>query len=119
MTNAEIEQHVDTSDEWIRERTGIVERFLADDEPTSHMAVEWPNRWSIRAVSIRSVSISDSCDSYAGYVFPSCCVHCSRRYWSGAWAYDLSAAQAFFRSHRFAVYTEWHHRALWLLAQTR
>ena len=31
VTNAEIEQHVDTSDEWIRERTGIVERrFLTD-----------------------------------------------------------------------------------------
>ena len=41
VTNAEIEQYVDTSDEWIRERTGIVERrFLTDDEPTSRMAAE-------------------------------------------------------------------------------
>ena len=38
MTNAELERMVDTSDAWIRERTGIVERRIAPDEmSTTHM----------------------------------------------------------------------------------
>ena len=32
LTNAELERMVDTSDAWIRERTGIVERRIADDD---------------------------------------------------------------------------------------
>lgn len=39
MTNRELEQMVDTSDEWIRTRTGIAERRIAaPDESTSDMA---------------------------------------------------------------------------------
>jgi 3-oxoacyl-[acyl-carrier-protein] synthase III len=40
VPNAEFERLVDTSDEWIRERTGIAERhFAADGETTSDLAV--------------------------------------------------------------------------------
>ncbi len=40
LTNADLERLVDTSDEWIRERTGIKERRIAaDDECTSDMAL--------------------------------------------------------------------------------
>ncbi len=39
LTNADLEQMVDTSDEWIRTRTGIVERRILDDGlGASHMA---------------------------------------------------------------------------------
>ena len=39
VTNFDLEQMVDTSDEWIRERTGIKERRIAhDDVPVSHLA---------------------------------------------------------------------------------
>jgi 3-oxoacyl-[acyl-carrier-protein] synthase-3 len=39
LTNADIEKIVDTSDEWIRDRTGIRERHIAaDDETTGDMA---------------------------------------------------------------------------------
>ncbi|MFA8439150.1 beta-ketoacyl-ACP synthase III [Pueribacillus sp. YX66] len=39
LTNAELEKMVDTSDEWIRTRTGIEERRIAsDDIQSSHMA---------------------------------------------------------------------------------
>jgi 3-oxoacyl-[acyl-carrier-protein] synthase-3 len=39
MTNADLEQFVDTNDEWIRTRTGIEERrFAAEDIDTSDMA---------------------------------------------------------------------------------
>ena len=41
VTNAEFEKLVDTSDEWIRERTGIRERHIAaPGETTSDLAVE-------------------------------------------------------------------------------
>jgi 3-oxoacyl-[acyl-carrier-protein] synthase-3 len=40
MTNKDLENKVETSDEWIRSRTGIEERRIAgDDMDTSHMAV--------------------------------------------------------------------------------
>lgn len=41
VTNAELEQHLDTSDEWIVRRTGIRERrFLAADAPLAELAAE-------------------------------------------------------------------------------
>lgn len=41
LTNLELEQQMDTSDEWIRTMTGIEERRIAgDDQDTSHMARE-------------------------------------------------------------------------------
>src|SRR3954465_2277329 len=41
VTNEELSQVVDTSDEWIRERTGIRQRRqAADDQPVSELAVE-------------------------------------------------------------------------------
>lgn len=40
LTNEDLEKKVDTSDEWIRTRTGIEERRIAGaDEDTSHMAL--------------------------------------------------------------------------------
>ena len=40
LTNAELTEIVDTTDEWIRERTGIRERRIAaDDQATSDLAV--------------------------------------------------------------------------------
>ncbi len=39
LSNADLEKMVDTSDEWIRERTGMVERRIArDDQATSDLA---------------------------------------------------------------------------------
>ena len=41
MTNAEVEQIIDTSDEWIQSRTGILERrVVAEGEATSHMGIK-------------------------------------------------------------------------------
>ncbi|MCF7676506.1 MAG: ketoacyl-ACP synthase III [Akkermansiaceae bacterium] len=45
LTNAELAERVDTSDEWILSRTGIRERRIArDDEFTSHMATHAARR---------------------------------------------------------------------------
>ncbi|MGZ9097742.1 MAG: beta-ketoacyl-ACP synthase III [Micavibrio sp.] len=41
VTNADLEKIMDTSDEWIVQRTGIRQRHIAaDDETTAHMAIE-------------------------------------------------------------------------------
>jgi 3-oxoacyl-[acyl-carrier-protein] synthase-3 len=41
MTNADLEKIVDTSDEWIRTRTGVERRhFAADDQTTSSLCIE-------------------------------------------------------------------------------
>jgi 3-oxoacyl-[acyl-carrier-protein] synthase-3 len=45
VTNADLSKFVDTSDEWIVERTGIRQRHQArDDQPTSDLAVEAARR---------------------------------------------------------------------------
>ena len=44
LTNAELARRIDTSDEWIVQRTGIRERHIAaEDEFTSHLAVKAAN----------------------------------------------------------------------------
>ncbi len=40
LTNFDLEKMVDTSDEWIRQRTGIEVRHIAEDEPTSALAAK-------------------------------------------------------------------------------
>ncbi len=41
MTNADLEKIVDTTDEWIRTRTGVERRHVcAEDQPTSDMCIE-------------------------------------------------------------------------------
>ena len=40
MTNADIEKIVDTTDEWIVDRTGIRQRHIATDETTNSLALE-------------------------------------------------------------------------------
>ena len=45
VTNADLAKFVDTSDEWIQERTGIKQRHRSrDDEPTSDLATEAARR---------------------------------------------------------------------------
>lgn len=45
ITNADLEDMVDTSDEWIRQRTGIVERRIADDDTaTSDLSIRAARR---------------------------------------------------------------------------
>ncbi|MDG4656662.1 ketoacyl-ACP synthase III [Ectobacillus antri] len=57
VTNADLEKIVDTSDEWVRTRTGIEERRIADDAVnTSHMAVE-AAREAIRDAGISAEQI--------------------------------------------------------------
>ena len=44
VTNDDLSKIMDTSDEWIRTRTGIRERHLVKDETTADMAIEAAKR---------------------------------------------------------------------------
>lgn len=96
LTNAELEQRVDTSDTWIRDRTGIAERRIAaDDESCSDLAL---------AAARKALDMAD-CDPgeidmivigtcTPDRVFPStaCLVQRELGMRSGTVAFDLSAA---------------------------
>lgn len=57
VSNEELAQSVDTSDEWIRGRTGIQNRYIADDsETTSSLAIE-ASRKAIEAAGIEASDI--------------------------------------------------------------
>lgn len=94
LTNFDFEKIVDTSDEWIRTRTGIVERRIADpDVATSDMAYEA----SLRALEAASVDPIDVDGIILGtvtpdYFFPStACLLQSRIGAKKGFAFDLSA----------------------------
>ena len=56
LTNAELAKKVDTTDEWIRKRTGIEQRHIAaDGEKTSELALAA----SKRAIASAGISVSD------------------------------------------------------------
>ncbi len=57
LTNFDLEKMVDTSDEWIRQRTGIVERRIADDDiATSDLSVH-ASRLAIKKAQIDPLDI--------------------------------------------------------------
>ncbi|GGC21752.1 3-oxoacyl-[acyl-carrier-protein] synthase 3 [Novosphingobium marinum] len=57
VSNAELSERVDTSDEWIVERTGIHNRYIADaDETTSTLAIE-ASRKAILTAGVEASSI--------------------------------------------------------------
>ena len=57
VTNFDIEKMVDTSDEWIRQRTGIVERRIAEDDvATSDLCIH-AARWAIKNAHIDPLDI--------------------------------------------------------------
>jgi 3-oxoacyl-[acyl-carrier-protein] synthase III len=95
LTNHELEQMVDTNDQWITERTGIRERHIADPEiATSDMAIAAAKC----ALAMRGVDASDLdailvCTVTPDHMFPStaCLVqHAIGAH--GAWGFDLIAA---------------------------
>ena len=59
MTNDDLAKIIDTSDEWIRERTGIRQRHIADEhELTSDLGIAASSRRSFAPASTPSISIS-------------------------------------------------------------
>jgi 3-oxoacyl-[acyl-carrier-protein] synthase-3 len=99
MTNKDFEAIVDTSDEWIRERTGIKRRHIAaDDETTSDMALQA----ALQALEMAKVNKADIdliiiATTTPDKVFPStACIVQRRLGISGFAAFDVHAACAGF-----------------------
>lgn len=57
MTNKELEQMVDTSDEWIRERTGIEERRIAAEGETTCDLAEQASRQALEMAGITGADL--------------------------------------------------------------
>jgi 3-oxoacyl-[acyl-carrier-protein] synthase III len=95
MTNADLEKIVDTSDEWIRTRTGIEERRVVEPgTPTSELAV----RAARQALELRGVAPSELdliivATVTPDMVFPAtACIIQDKLRATKAWGFDISAA---------------------------
>ena len=95
LTNADLERMVDTSDEWIRTRTGIRERRIAaEGECTSDMGAEAARRALANAgLSAEDVEAIYVATCTPDMVFPSTACLIQAAIGAGrAYGYDLSAA---------------------------
>lgn len=99
VTNHHLAEFVDTSDEWIMQRTGIRQRhFAADDEFTSHMAT----KACVQALNNANI-VTDDVDAIVlgtctpDHVFPSTAVHVQKQLGiTRGFAYDVAAVCAGF-----------------------
>src|SRR5213594_1613532 len=95
LTNADLEKIVDTSDEWIRTRTGIRQRHVAEPgTPTSELAA----RAARMALEKRGIGADELDLIIIGTVTPdtlfpaTACVVQDKIQAKKAWAFDISAA---------------------------
>jgi 3-oxoacyl-[acyl-carrier-protein] synthase-3 len=94
MTNAEFAARLDTSDAWIRERTGIVQRHIADNTQTSSdLALEASNQaLQAAGVAAQEIDLIIVATSTPDYVFPStACLLQAKLGVRGSTAFDLQA----------------------------
>ena len=96
LTNADLEKMVDTTDEWIRTRTGILERrILKDpDKATSFMATEACREvLEKRGIGPEEIDLIIVATVTPDMVFPAtACLVQDQLGASKAWGFDLSAA---------------------------
>lgn len=94
MDNHELAGMVDTSDEWIRERTGIIRRHIAESETTSYMAVQASARAVEQSgIPAEEIELIIAASSSSETVFP--CMACEIQkeiHAVNAAGYDLNAA---------------------------
>jgi 3-oxoacyl-[acyl-carrier-protein] synthase III len=95
LTNADLEKMVDTSDEWIRSRTGIVNRHIVEPgTPTSEIA----SRAAQDALRRRGIDASEVDLIIVATITPdmsfpaTACIVQDKIKASRAWGFDLSAA---------------------------
>ena len=95
LTNQDLEKMVDTNNEWILSRTGIVERHMASpDIATSDMAVEAARiALAERGIEASELDAIIVCSVTPDMFFPAtACLVQDRLGAKGAWGFDLSAA---------------------------
>jgi 3-oxoacyl-[acyl-carrier-protein] synthase-3 len=96
LTNADLEKMVDTTDEWIRSRTGIETRHILKEEGkgTSDMAVEAVNGLlEKRGLTAEDIDLLICATVTPDMVFPATAnVICDKIGAKNAWGFDLGAA---------------------------
>ncbi|MBL8178694.1 MAG: ketoacyl-ACP synthase III [Bryobacterales bacterium] len=95
LTNKDLETMVETSDDWIMERTGIRERHILPKEyATSDMAVEAARAaLALRGVEATSIDALIVCTVTPDMFFPAtACLVQDKIGAKGAWGFDLIAA---------------------------
>lgn len=95
LTNADLEKMVDTTNEWILERTGIRERHIADPEiATSDMALNAARiALEERGTTAEDVDAIILCTVTPDHMFPStACIVQHKLGAKHAWGFDLVAA---------------------------
>ncbi len=96
LTNADLEQMVDTNDEWIRSRTGIRERRILRDEDkaTSFMATEAAREvLRKRGIGAEEIDVIIVATVTPDMFFPAtACLVQAQIGATNAWGFDLSAA---------------------------
>jgi len=94
MTNHDLEKIVDTSDQWIRERTGIEQRHMAADDETTVDLAEKASRNAIEAAGIdpSEIDLIVFATSTPDKIFPSsACILQGRLDIHGCPAFDIQA----------------------------
>lgn len=94
MTNHDLEKIVDTSDQWIRERTGIEQRHIAADNETTVDLAEKASRNAIEAAGIdpSEIDLIVFATSTPDKIFPSsACILQGRLDIHGCPAFDIQA----------------------------
>ena len=95
LTNADLEKMVDTTDAWIRQRTGIEERHVADDDAgTSDLALP-AARAALDAAGVapEALDLVICCTICGDYLFPAtACLIQDRLGAKNAGAFDVNAA---------------------------
>jgi 3-oxoacyl-[acyl-carrier-protein] synthase-3 len=95
VTNHDLEQMMDTSDEWIQERTGIKRRHLAGDgEKTSDLALAAAtNALDMAGISAEDINLIIIATTTPDKVFPgTACIVQRRLGIGGCGAFDIQAA---------------------------
>lgn len=96
LTNQELATMVDTSDEWITERTGIKERRIlkGTDQGASVMAIEAVNRLlKKRGISAAEIDMLIVATVTGDYVFPATANVVADKVGAvNSWSYDINAA---------------------------
>jgi len=96
LTNKDLEKIVDTTDEWIKSRTGIEQRHILKGEGlgTSDMAKEAVlGLCKKRGISPEEIDLLICCTVTADHLFPATAnIICDKIGAKNAWGFDLSAA---------------------------
>src|SRR5690554_3888285 len=94
LTNKDLEKMVDTTDEWIVSRTGIKQRHILENRPTSDMGVEAVNRLlAKKGISPEEIDLVICATVTPDHPFPATAnIISDRTGMKNAWSFDVNAA---------------------------